>query len=153
ALQDGIVNERTRVFDYGCGLGDDLRRLRDRGITCFGWDPVHAPRERRRSAEVVNLGYVANVIERSDERIAPLRHARELTESGIGVAARLTMDARGEGGSVYEDGYVTKLGTFQKYFEQSELRAWIDGALSVSSVPAAPGVFYVFRDSQERESF
>src|SRR5262249_44098526 len=120
AIEDGLITEKTRVFDYGCGLGGDVRRLRDRGIRCWGWDPVHAPRERLRRADLVNLGYVANVIERVDERSAALREAWKLAERVLVVAARLTIDARGDHVAAFEDGHVTRLGTFQKYFDQSE---------------------------------
>lgn len=34
-----------------------------------------------------------------------------------------------------------------------ELRTWIDHSLEIASVPAAPGVFYVFRDPGERAAF
>jgi DNA phosphorothioation-associated putative methyltransferase len=152
AIEDGLISDKTHVFDYGCGLGGDVQRLRDRGIKCWGWDPVHAPRERLRAADVVNLGYVANVIEQADERSATLRKAWELAERALVVAARLTIDARGEF-AAFEDGHVTRLGTFQKYFDQTELRTWIDETLGVSSVPTAPGVFYVFRDDGLRERF
>src|SRR5262249_9334858 len=131
ALDDGLITEKSRVFDYGCGLGGDVHRLRDRGIKCWGWDPVHAPRERLRSADVVNLGYVANVIERADERSAALRGAWKLAERVLVVAARLTIDARGDQLAAFADGHVTRLGTFQKYFDQTELRTWIDHSLGV----------------------
>ncbi len=52
-----------------------------------------------------------------------------------------------------EDGFVTRSGTFQKYYQQQELRTWIDETLAVASVPVAPGVFYIFRDVEIRESF
>ena len=53
-------------------------------------------------------------------------------------------DALGESQD-FADGLLTSRGTFQKFFDQQELRNWIDQMLSVMSVPAAPGVFYVFR--------
>jgi len=45
---------------------------------------------------------------------------------------------------------VTSSGTFQKFFDQRELRNWIDRTLQAQSVPAAPGIFYVFRDERDR---
>ena len=32
ALADGVINENTRLFDYGCGRGDDLRILKAMGF-------------------------------------------------------------------------------------------------------------------------
>jgi DNA phosphorothioation-associated putative methyltransferase len=153
ALDDGLISEKCRVFDYGCGRGGDVRRLRDRGITAWGWDPVHAPRERKRRADVVNFGYVANVIDNPTERRDALREAWKLTDRVLVVAARLTLDERSPRGPVWSDGCVTQLGTFQKYFEQSELREWIERSLGAVAIPSQPGIFYVFRDEGAREAF
>ena len=63
ALLDGVIGSDATVLDYGCGLGDDVRHLRLHGTESWGWDPVHLPNGNRSPAEVVNLGYVVNVIE------------------------------------------------------------------------------------------
>jgi DNA phosphorothioation-associated putative methyltransferase len=152
ALKDGIVSPATAVFDYGCGLGDDVRRLQEQGINAFGWDPAHQPNGPKTQADVVNLGYVVNVVERSDERAASLREAWGYARSVLVVAARLKADAD-ERFAAYEDGVITRLQTFQKFYEQHELRDWIANTLSEPPVAAAPGVFYVFRDEAARESF
>lgn len=55
--------------------------------------------------------------------------------------------------TAFADGYVTSRGTFQKLFEQHELKTWIDQALDTAAVPAGPGVFYAFRDQGERAAF
>ena len=154
ALSDGILSEDRALFDYGCGQGDDLRLLDAMGFTSAGWYPVHRPDEPLQSASIVNLGYVINVIEKADERQDVLRQAWCLAEQVLIVSARLTMDARFHGETLgYADGYLTSHGTFQKFFDQQELRNWIDQNLGVSSVAAAPGVFYVFRDDQARSAF
>jgi DNA phosphorothioation-associated putative methyltransferase len=152
ALEAGLITRGTNVFDYGCGHGDDIRHLRRRGIRCAGWDPVHRPRGQRRPADVVNLGYVVNVIEDTGERATILREAWGLTRKLLIVSARLTVDARA-GQQSYEDGYLTQRGTFQKYYQQHELREWLDETLGVASVPAGPGIFYIFRDAELRQSF
>ncbi len=153
ALEDALIRVDTTVFDYGCGRGDDLRNLCQRGIKAAGWDPVHQPFQPRITADVVNLGYVINVIEDAAERVAALRAAWDLTRKLLIVAARLRMDARDTRGTTYEDGCITRLRTFQKYYHQQELREWIDKSLQVSAIPAGPGVFYVFRDPALRQSF
>ncbi len=48
---------------------------------------------------------------------------------------------------------LTQRGTFQKFFTQHELREWIDTMLRVSSVAAAPGIFFVFREESLRQSY
>jgi DNA phosphorothioation-associated putative methyltransferase len=72
ALEVDLINNNSSVFDYGCGQGDDLRTLSALGIKSYGWDPIYRPEERRREADVVNLGYVVNVIEDSTERVDTL---------------------------------------------------------------------------------
>jgi DNA phosphorothioation-associated putative methyltransferase len=139
-------------MDYGCGRGSDVRLLRDRGLDCVGWDPTHAPDGARRSSDVVNLGYVVNVIEDLSERREALSRAWRLAQRVLIVSARLRAETP-DVTAPYADGHVTRLGTFQKFYEQQELRTWIDQTLDVASVPAAPGVFYIFRDPGERAAF
>ena len=153
ALETQLLTPEADLLDYGCGRGDDVKRLRRRGIRCVGWDPVHRPRGTRRPADVVNLGYVVNVIEDPSERAETLLAAWGYCRTLLIVSARLTDEAKGVVGKEYADGLLTRLGTFQKYYKQSELREWIDRTLGVASVAAAPGVFYVFRDQGVMQSY
>ena len=124
------------------------------GCQASGWDPVHRPHTDRTRSEVVNLGYVVNVIEDVDERSEVLRKAWALTDQVLIVSARPALDGRTLRDSfLVADGYLTSRGTFQKFYEQHELRDWIDRTLNAGAVPAAPGIFYVFRDEQVRASF
>ncbi|RMB01959.1 DNA phosphorothioation-associated putative methyltransferase [Eilatimonas milleporae] len=153
-LADGLLTPGIRLFDYGCGRGDDLRHLSMLGFEASGWDPVHRPDHEHRSAPVVTIGYVVNVIENPAERQEALRRAWALAEQVLVVSARLTLEAKAlRERTDYEDGCLTSRGTFQKFFEQQELRQWIDRTLEANAVPAAPGVFYVFRDEQARTHF
>ena len=124
------------------------------GFNSAGWDPVHLPDEPLRRAPIVNLGYVINVIEKAEERQEVLRRAWALTEEILIVSARLIAEARFKGiARDYGDGILTNRGTFQKFYDQQELRNWLDQSLSVTSVPAAPGMYYVFRDDKARNAF
>ena len=153
AIEHGLINEFTRVFDYGCGRGGDVRRLQRHGIQCEGWDPVHRPSAAIQAADVVNLGFVVNVIEDPKERAETLGKAWNLSERMLIVSARLTNEIRSGGWVPYGDGYITQRDTFQKFYEQQELRTWIDQTLGVASMAAAPGVFYVFRDAALAQSY
>ena len=153
ALRDGVLSAQMEVLDYGCGHGDDVRYLEQAGITAFGWDPAHRPDGLRRQADVVNLGYVVNVVEDPRERADSLRNAWTFTGRLLIVAARLKSDLVLKDFEVLEDGYVTRLQTFQKFFEQQELRDWIEDVVGEAPVAAAPGIFYVFRQTDEREKF
>lgn len=144
-LADDLLPDGSSFFDYGCGKGGDVRRLRDIGHDASGWDPAHAPREPLQKASVVNLGYVINVIEKANERVEALQKAWQLSEDVLVVSARLDWEINGSPGQPFGDGWITKSGTFQKFFSQEELRAWIDSTLGQRCVAAAPGIFYIFR--------
>lgn len=140
-----IVPGGTTFLDYGCGRGGDVDRLRRMGVRCAAWDPAHRPRGRRVESDVVNLGYVVNVIEDPVERAATLRRAWELTRAVLVVSARLACESRALEGEPCADGVRTTTGTFQRLYDQSELRAWIEQTLCTEAVAAAPGVFLAFR--------
>ncbi|MFC1876240.1 hypothetical protein ACFL2E_03065 [Thermodesulfobacteriota bacterium] len=78
ALNDGLIDPSKSLFDYGCGHGDDINLLIKRGIQAIGWDPELRPSDTIQSADVVNLGYVINVIEDQFEREATLKKAWNL---------------------------------------------------------------------------
>ncbi len=153
ALADQVLTPDGGVFDYGCGKGDDLRHLSAIGIHAAGWDPVHRPGQQRVHADLVNLGYVVNVIEEPAERAEVLRRAWELAERVLVVSARLTWDARGLAGRPLRDGMITRTGTFQKFYEHTELAAWIEQTLGEAPLAAAPGIFYVFREPADAQQF
>jgi DNA phosphorothioation-associated putative methyltransferase len=69
------------------------------------------------------------------------------------VAAQILVPGRGQQKVEFGDGVLTRRGTFQKFFTQSELRAFLESNLLTEAIPAAPGIFYVFRDENLRESF
>lgn len=153
ALQDDVLRAEDSFFDYGCGRGGDVRRLGARGISSSGWDPIHAPDGLRQRADVVNLGYVINVIQEPAERASALREAWSLAKRALVVAARPDWEARGLVARPVGDGWVTSKGTFQRFYRQDELRSWVEATLGVPAWAAAPGVFYVFRDLQNAQSF
>jgi DNA phosphorothioation-associated putative methyltransferase len=152
ALKDGLL-EGASVFDFGCGVGDDLRRLTQLGVPCSGWDPVHRPRAEQQPADVVNLGYVVNVIEDLAERVTTLRRAWELAQKVLIVSGRLIWDAKDLRARPMGDGVLTQAGTFQKFYTQEELRAWIEQVLDTQPIAAAPGVFYIFRDLAAAQTY
>lgn len=152
-LESDFLQDGATFFDYGCGRGDDLRQLQATGIDAEGWDPGHRPDAKLRASDVVNLGYVINVVESQSERAEVVKKAWDLTGKVMVVAARLTMESKDSSHEELGDGVVTKRNTFQKFYTQSELREWIDQTLEEKSVAAAPGVFFVFRDELLRESY
>jgi len=152
-LRDGLVDSSRTLFDYGCGRGQDLDFLGDLQIPCSGWDPVHRPDGAVTPADVVNLSYVINVIENPQERFEVLKKAWSLCLGVLVVAAQLDFAAADKEHLAFADGVLTSRNTFQKYYTQSELRSYLERTLGVEAIPAAPGVFYVFREESARQQF
>lgn len=153
AVEAGLFTEGTTFFDYGCGHGGDHQRLAQQGFISEGWDPYYRPESPRTSAEIVNLGYIINVIEDQAERRQALVNAWELTQRVLIVAAQVLVDDAVRGQIAYEDGIITRRNTFQKYYEQEELKAYIDQVLEVDSIPVALGIYFVFRDEAQAQAF
>ncbi|MEM8830993.1 MAG: DNA phosphorothioation-associated putative methyltransferase [Cyanobacteria bacterium P01_G01_bin.19] len=153
AIEAGIFREGYSFFDYGCGHGEDVRCIAELGYQSSGWDPFYRPEGEIQSADVVNLGYIINVIEDIAERRQTLIDAWKLTEKVLIVSAQVLVDDRRRGLIAYGDGIVTNRNTFQKYYEQEELKLYIDQVLEVDSIPAGLGMYVIFRHEAEAESF
>jgi DNA phosphorothioation-associated putative methyltransferase len=153
ALEFGLVDSSMTVFDYGCGRGGDISRLNELGVGTQGWDPHFLPDAPKISADVVNVGYVLNVIEEPKERLDVLRDAWRLTRSTLLVTTLVKQDRRGTRGEVMADGIVTSIGTFQKHFDHSELRDLLQQTLETEPVPLALGVYCLFKNEETALGF
>ncbi|NWF61952.1 MAG: DNA phosphorothioation-associated putative methyltransferase [Fischerella sp.] len=153
AIEWSILNKDTTFFDYGCGYGGDVERVANLGYTSAGWDPYYYPDRDRIPADVVNLGYILNVIEDTEERRQALLAAWQLTRKVLIVAAQVLINAPSRSLIPYGDGVVTRHNTFQKYYQQEELKKYIDETLNVDAVPVALGIYFVFRDEAEKEAY
>ena len=140
-------------FDYGCGLGADVRALTELGHKANGWDPVHAPDGSRTSADVVNLGFVLNVIEDPAERVEVLSSAWKLTRRLLVVSTLMSGQEAYADFRCFSDGVLTSRNTFQKHFEPAEIQALIEDTLACEAVPVSMGIYFVFRDVAELQDF
>src|SRR5215510_11399882 len=140
----GYLDGSRTIFDYGCGKGDDVRILRHNGLEATGWDPHYAPDALKTPADVVNLGFVINVIEDPAERAQALQDAYSLTKRLLSVAAMLTGREQ-PSGEQYGDGVRTRRNTFQKYYTQRELRDYLRSVLEKEPVAVGPGIFLIFK--------
>jgi DNA phosphorothioation-associated putative methyltransferase len=148
----GFLNQEKTVFDYGCGKGDDVRNLKANAITANGWDPHFAPLEEKIESDIVNLGFVINVIENINERRQALSNAYQLANELLVVSAMI-YNQNSFKGRQFEDGVLTSRHTFQKYFTQAELKEFIDHTLSVDAIAVGVGIFFVFKDADAEQKF
>ena len=152
-MRYGLLSEDTSFFDYGCGRGDDIDTLNSGNISASGWDPHYAPENKVSSADIVNLGYVLNVIEDQSERLEALKRAWKLTQKVLSVAVMTPSAAALENARPYKDGFLTSRATFQKYYSQHQLNEYIQETLNVDPIPVAPGIFFVFKDDILKQTF
>ena len=124
-VRQKILKQGNSVLDYGCGQGDDVAALKSAGYETTGWDPHFEPDFERRPADVVNLGFVLNVIEENTERISTLKKAWSYAQTAMSVAVMLVGRADISGARPYKDGVMTSRGTFQKYFTQHEIKSFV----------------------------
>ncbi|RLA53317.1 MAG: hypothetical protein DRR42_05135, partial [Gammaproteobacteria bacterium] len=147
------LNGDRSVLDYGCGKGDDLRELEAHGLDVSGWDPVHEPEGLLVNSDIVNLGFVLNVIEDRDERIETLKRAWEYAHKLLIVSVMVAGDSVIEQFTPYKDGVITSRKTFQKYYAQSEFRSFVETTLAEDAIAAGQGIFIVFKDKVEEQNF
>ncbi len=149
--QHQFLNGDYCILDYGCGKGNDVCELKAHGITATGYDPVYAPITPT-EADIVNLGFVINVIENPQERAECLRKAFQLSNKLLVVSAML-QTSRIDNWQTYNDGVITQRNTFQKYYQQTELRNYINSTLQTNAIAVGAGIFYIFSDLLEEQTF
>ncbi|GAB2664178.1 DNA phosphorothioation-associated putative methyltransferase [Vibrio panuliri] len=152
-VKHGYLEGTYSIFDYGCGRGDDLRELEAHGLDALGWDPNFQPDNDKINSDIVNLGFVLNVIEDQDERLEALLGAWELTEKFLVVSVMLENENYIAQFKPYKDGVITSRNTFQKYYAQSEIKAYIERSLQEDTITVAPGIFYIFKDKLEEQQY
>ncbi len=147
----GLLSSECTFFDYGCGRGTDMSALQEAGITVGGWDPHYAPENKIQNADVVNLGFVVNVIEDSAERVEAIQKAFTLANKVLAVSVMLYGPE--QPGKPYRDGFLTSRNTFQKYFSQGELKDYLEHALGQQVFMAGPGIALIFADKDAEQQF
>lgn len=150
ALQDELVSSTTTVLDYGCGRGQDVRRLSMMGIPSQGWDPYFNATVVPSPHDTVMLNYVLNVIEDPEERRQTLTRAWSYARRVLIVAVRLSWNRNQVRGDSVGDGVVTARDTFQHFFSTAELRNFVETTTESRSVSPIPGVTYIFRHEPDR---
>jgi hypothetical protein len=131
AITIDLVRGKARHTDYGVNLNPPILHRKEAFLT-----PDHP-----RRAEIVNLGYVVDVIEDPAERLEALVDAFRLTRRILVVSALINQTVQVETADRLHDGAVTKRNTFQKYFEQQELQQYLEDALETGAVPVGLGIF------------
>lgn len=62
-MEVNLFIEGVIFFDYGCGYGEDIKYIVKKGYLSVGWDFYYLLEIFCIIVDVVNFGYVINVIE------------------------------------------------------------------------------------------
>jgi DNA phosphorothioation-associated putative methyltransferase len=152
-LELGQLRRGESFFDYGCGHGGDVLAIEKLGHKSCGWDPVHAPEVAKQAADVVNLGFVLNVIEDPAERVDALVDAWKYAQRALLVSTLIAGQEAYDDILTFGDGVLTRRDTFQKFFEPAEIQALLEDTLHTEAVPVGLGIYLVFRDTAELHDF
>lgn len=147
-----FLEGKHTIFDYGCGKGSDVNILNQNDIIAHGWDPYFCPENDKHEADIVNLGFVINVIEDKDERAEAVLGAYRLCKQFL-CAAVMLGESSPDRGRLYSDGVLTKRNTFQKYFSQEEFRGYLQYVLDEEPVAVGSGIFFIFKDKDAEQAF
>ena len=150
-ISHGLISPSVEIFDYGCGRGDDLKGLKENGFICSGWDPHYANDYPRVPADIVNLGFVVNVIEDPAERVEAIKMAFELAR--VAMVVSVMLHSKDRPGKPYRDGFLTGRSTFQKYFSQDEFKDYLESILNLEPIMIGPGIAVVFSDKEAEQRF
>jgi len=152
-LELGVLDKEKTFFDYGCGLGGDVQGLSHLEYEASGWDPNHSPDSSKVNSDVVNLGFVLNVIEEPSERVEVILDAWKYAKEALVISCMVNSQAQYNEVTPYKDGVLTKRNTFQKYYAQRELQSFIEEVLDADAIALSVGVFVVFKDVKQQQSF
>lgn len=152
-LESNLLNKDVSFFDYGCGHGQDLQILNKNGFEKVkGYDPYYRPDSELQKSDVVNLGYVLNVIEKPSERDKTLEASYKLAEKVLCVSV-MTKLQQGYEGQEYADGVLSSRGTFQKYYDQEEIKNYLESKLDKDAIAVSPGIFLIFKKEEEKLAY
>jgi DNA phosphorothioation-associated putative methyltransferase len=147
------LNGEYTFFDYGCGKGDDLNIVKELGVRACGWDPVYQAEGKIQTADIVNLGFVINIIDSPNERTQILKNAYRLSKKILVVSVMLGSESITSKFKKHGDGVITSRNTFQKYYTQNEFSEYLENSLNESAIAVGPGLFYIFKDKIEEQQF
>ncbi len=100
---------KSRVLDFGCGLGNDVKLLQQKGLDIVGYDPHYVPIYPTGKFDTIVCCYVLNVL-RAEEQAEVLMNVSHLLAPGGKAYYAVRRDLKKEG---FREHYVHKVPTYQ----------------------------------------
>lgn len=147
-VDSSLVTKASEIFDYGCGRGDDVTILGQNDFKkVTGWDPYFAKNNIiPKKAEFVSLSFVLNVIEDTDERHSVLKKAFKIASKALVLSVMLEHQNTLQFAYPFNDGYLTSINTFQKYYSAPEIETVVKEQLGEFALKLGPGIYIIFKD-------
>ncbi|MBD2336650.1 HIT domain-containing protein [Calothrix sp. FACHB-156] len=98
-----------KILDFGCGFGNDVKILRDKGCDITGYDPYYFPQYPQDKFDTIICFYVLNVLF-SEEQANVLMEVAHLLKPGGKAYYAVRRDIKKEG---FREHYVHKKPTYQ----------------------------------------
>lgn len=98
-----------KILDFGCGLGNDVKLLQQKGFDVTGYDPYHLPQYPTDKFDIIICFYVLNVLF-PEEQANVLMEVSHLLKPGGKAYYAVRRDLRKEG---FREHYVHKKPTYQ----------------------------------------
>lgn len=100
---------KSRILDFGCGLGNDVKLLRQKGFDVTGYDLHYLPIYPEGTFDTIFCGYVLNVL-MPEEQSDVLMNVAHLLKPGGRAYYAVRRDLKKEG---FREHYVHKKPTYQ----------------------------------------
>ena len=154
-VDSSLVTNKSKIFDYGCGRGDDVSILAQNNFeNVSGWDPYFAKDNAiPKKSEFVSLSFVLNVIEDADERHSVLKKAFKIASKALVFSVMLEHQNTLQFAYPFNDGYLTSINTFQKYYSAPEIEAVVKEQLNETPIKLGPGIYIVFKDKSLEQEY
>ncbi|HEY9599277.1 MAG TPA: bifunctional class I SAM-dependent methyltransferase/HIT family protein [Cyanophyceae cyanobacterium] len=98
-----------KILDFGCGLGNDVKLLKQKGFDITGYDPYHFPKYPTDKFDTIICFYVLNVLFPEDQANV-LMEVSHLLNPGGKVYYAVRRDIKREG---FREHYIHKKPTYQ----------------------------------------
>lgn len=106
-LQKNLL--KGTILDFGCGLGNDVKLLTEKGFNIIGYDSYYAPQYPQKKFDTIICIYVLNVLF-INEQYNVIMQISELLKSGGKAYFAVRRDIKYEG---FREHYVHKKPTYQ----------------------------------------
>ena len=151
-----------RVYDWGCGRGDDAKFLRECGFDVIAYDPFHFPEYEPETIDfgvidtVLNI-YVLNVIENKKDRSELLKSISDKIVGNTSVivsvrrSTEIDKDGEAKGWKKHKDGWITSARRgFQKGYSKEEIQALCCLYFEVEKIkPVSGGIVLILRKKKK----